>query len=181
MEVVLDDNGVLEYTKVDIPKLATSDAQQLSLWKKDTMRARRIILKGARDHIVSNLHGKETPFAMWKTVTELFENNSDAKKLGLMIKLRIEDKGYDVVLRNGKAYLNCFASGQVRQIGVRIESLCKLEEDACATLRSKVDIPQSIDVVVEQEQDRALKMAPSSSKGEIAAIPLRVRWVDVEP
>jgi len=62
MEVMLDDNGVLEYIKVDIPKPPTSDAQQLTQWRKDTTKARRMILEGVRDHIVSNLHGKETPF-----------------------------------------------------------------------------------------------------------------------
>jgi len=44
MEVVLNDNGLLEYTKTDIAKPSTSDAQQLAQWKKDTTKARRIIL-----------------------------------------------------------------------------------------------------------------------------------------
>jgi len=39
------------------------------------VKARRIILEGVRDHIVLNLHKKETLFTM------LFENNSDHKKL----------------------------------------------------------------------------------------------------
>ena len=41
-----------------------------------------------RDHIVSNIHGKETPFARWKTITELFANNSDHMKLTLKDKLQ---------------------------------------------------------------------------------------------
>lgn len=82
------DNGVWEYTRTDIPKPSTSNAQALSQWKKDTTKGRRIILKGVRDHVVSNLHGNETPFTMWKTLTDLFRNNSDAKKLALRDKLR---------------------------------------------------------------------------------------------
>lgn len=62
MEVVLDDNGVLEYIKNNIPKPSASYAQQLTQWKKDTTKARRMILEGVRDHIVPNLYGKETPF-----------------------------------------------------------------------------------------------------------------------
>jgi len=38
MEVVLDDNGLLEYSKTDIAKPSTSDAQQLTQWKKDTTK-----------------------------------------------------------------------------------------------------------------------------------------------
>jgi len=102
------------------------DAQKLSQWKKDVARSRRIILEGVRDHIVSKLHGKETPLAIWKTLTKLFENNNDARKLGLMNKLRIEYQGYEVVFSNGKAYLNNFSLGNIKQIGVRIESLYTL-------------------------------------------------------
>jgi len=49
MEVVLDDNGIWEYTKIDIPKLAALDAQSLAQWKKDVARAKRIILEGFSD------------------------------------------------------------------------------------------------------------------------------------
>lgn len=45
-------------------------------------------MEGVRDHIVSNLHGKETPFSIWKTLIELFKNRSDARKLALKDKLR---------------------------------------------------------------------------------------------
>jgi hypothetical protein len=35
-------------------------------------KARRIILEGVRDHIFSSLHGKETPYAMWKASMDLY-------------------------------------------------------------------------------------------------------------
>jgi hypothetical protein len=41
-----------------------------------------------QDHIVSNLHGKATPYAMWKALTDLFQNNNDHRKLALKDKLR---------------------------------------------------------------------------------------------
>lgn len=41
-----------------------------------------------RDHIVSNIHGKETPFKMWKALTQLFENSSDHENLALKDKLQ---------------------------------------------------------------------------------------------
>lgn len=51
-------------------------------------KMRRIIPEGVRDHIVSNLHSKETPFAMWKALASLFQNNNDHRKLALKDKLR---------------------------------------------------------------------------------------------
>ena len=51
-------------------------------------RARRIILEGVQEHIVSSLHGKDTPFSMCKTLKDLYQNSRDQRKLVLKDKLR---------------------------------------------------------------------------------------------
>jgi hypothetical protein len=51
-------------------------------------KVRRILLEGVRVHIVSSLHVKATPHVMWKTLMNLFQNNSDRRKLALKDKLR---------------------------------------------------------------------------------------------
>jgi hypothetical protein len=56
--------------------------------EKKVAKARRILLEGVRDHIISSLHGKTTPYEMWKVLTDLFQNNSDHRKLVLKDKLR---------------------------------------------------------------------------------------------
>ena len=45
-------------------------------------------MEGVKDHIVSSLHGKATPFLMWKALTDLFQRISDQRKLALKDKLR---------------------------------------------------------------------------------------------
>ena len=87
MEVVFDDNGLLEYIKTYVAKPQASDAQNLAQWKKYVAKERRTILEGVWDHIVSNIHGKETFFTMWKELTKLFKNNSDQRMLVLKDKL----------------------------------------------------------------------------------------------
>ena len=87
MEVVLEDNGLKEFIDQEIPKPASTNAQELAEWKKCVAKARQIILEGVRDHIVSSLHGKDTPFSMWKTLKDLYQNNSDQRKLALKDKL----------------------------------------------------------------------------------------------
>ena len=47
-----------------------------------------ILLEGVRDHIVSSLHGKATPYAMWKDLMDLFQRSNDHRKLALKDKLR---------------------------------------------------------------------------------------------
>ena len=46
------------------------------------------MLEGVKDHIVSSLHGKATPFLMWKYLIYFFQSSSDQRKLALKDKLR---------------------------------------------------------------------------------------------
>ena len=71
MEVVLEDNGLKDFIDQEVPKPVVANAQELAEWKKCVARARRILLEGVQDHIVLSLHGKETPFSMWKTLKDL--------------------------------------------------------------------------------------------------------------
>ena len=66
MEVVLDDNGLKEFIDAEIPKPTSSDAAILDAWQKKTAKCQIILLEGVKDHIVSSLHGKASPFLMWK-------------------------------------------------------------------------------------------------------------------
>ena len=77
MEVVLEDNGLKEFIDSDVPKLGSSDAALIDAWQNKTTKTRRILLEGVKDHIVSNLHAKATPFSMWKDLTYFFQRKSD--------------------------------------------------------------------------------------------------------
>jgi len=52
MEEMIDENGLLDYVKTNIPKLGSTDAHNLAQWKKYVAKARRIILEEVRDEIV---------------------------------------------------------------------------------------------------------------------------------
>ena len=51
----------------------------------------------------------------------------------------LEDRGYDVVFSEGKAFLCHKPTGQVKKIGVCVKNLYKIDVDGCATLMSKAD------------------------------------------
>ena len=87
MEAILEGNSLKDFSDQEIPKLSSTNAQELAEWKKCVVRARQIILEGVRDHIVSSLHGKDTPYPMWKTLKDLYQNRSDQRKLVLKDKL----------------------------------------------------------------------------------------------
>jgi hypothetical protein len=88
MEEVLEDNDLKEFIDKDVPKPDAVDAANIDAWQKKVEKVRRILLEGVRDHIVSNIHGKSTPYAMWKTLIDLFQNNNDHRKLTLKDKLK---------------------------------------------------------------------------------------------
>ena len=73
MEAVLEGNDFKDFIDKEFPK--PTNATQLMEWKKCVARTRRILLDGVQDHIVSSLDGKETPFAKWKTLKDLYQNS----------------------------------------------------------------------------------------------------------
>jgi len=80
MEAILEDNSLKGFIDQEVP--TPTDATQLVEWKKCVARARRIILEGVQDHIVSSLHGKETLFSMWKTLKDLYQNKQRLEEAG---------------------------------------------------------------------------------------------------
>ena len=88
MEAVLEDNGLKEFIDTDISKPNQEDVAQHEAWRNNVAKARRILLEGVWYYIVSSIHGKETPYAMWKALKNIFQRNSDQKKLELKDKLK---------------------------------------------------------------------------------------------
>ena len=88
MEEIFEESELKEFIDPGIFKPPTSNYKELAEWRKCVAKARRIILEGVRDHIVSNLHNKETAFAMWKALIDLFQNKNDHRKMVLKDKLR---------------------------------------------------------------------------------------------
>jgi len=51
----------------------------------------------------------------------------------------LEDHGYDVIFNKGKSFLRHIVTRKVKQIGLCVKSLCKLDVEDCTALRSKVE------------------------------------------
>ena len=66
------------------------DPQRLAQHTKNDTKARRIILKGVRDHIIPHLNEKKIVYEMFKfkSIFNLFQASSDVTKLALKEKLR---------------------------------------------------------------------------------------------
>ena len=120
MEAMLEDNGLKKFIDSDVRKLRSSDVALLDAWKKKTAKTRRIMLEGVKDHIVSNLHGKASPFLMWKALTDFFQSISDWRKLVLkdkLIKIKME-KG-DSTPKYLTKFVHC--KDESRSVGVNFD------------------------------------------------------------
>ena len=72
MDTVVEDNGWKEFIEKYVLKPNVADVGNLDAWQKKVAKARRILLQGVRNHIFSSLHGKSTPYVMWKDLKDLF-------------------------------------------------------------------------------------------------------------
>jgi hypothetical protein len=119
MEAVLEDNGLKDYIDRDVPKSDATDTANLDAWKKKVEKARRILLEGVRDQIVSGLHGKTTPHAMWKVLMDLFQKSSDHRKLALKYKLRkIKMEKGNTIPKYLTKFVQC--RDELRSVGITV-------------------------------------------------------------
>ena len=51
----------------------------------------------------------------------------------------LEDRGYDFVFSDGKAFLWHKTMGQAKRIGIRVNNLYKLEVEGCTSMMGKVE------------------------------------------
>jgi hypothetical protein len=128
MEAVLEDNGLKGYIDADVPKPIAIDTTNLNAWKNKVVKVRRILLEGVRDHIVSSLHRKTTPYAMWKVLTDLFQNNSNHRKLALKDNLRkIKMEKGDIIPKYLTKFVQC--RDELGSVGITVtaDDLVSLE------------------------------------------------------
>jgi len=119
MEVELEDIGLKEVIDKDIPKPPATDDQDLAEWRKCVAKVRRIVLERVKYHIVSNLHKKETPYEMWKALTNLFQNSSDHGKLALKEKLwKINMEKGDTIPQYLRKFTQC--RDEIGSVGITI-------------------------------------------------------------
>lgn len=79
--VVLEEYDLEAYVKsvVDVPV----DNDQKKKYKAKQGKAKRLILNGVRDHVVSHLQGKDTTREMREALSSLYEGSSKERKMYL--------------------------------------------------------------------------------------------------
>ena len=82
-----------------------TDATQLAAYKKNNIKAKRLILDGVKDHVIPHVRGKDHAFEVWATLTNLYQSSNENRKMALRDKMKtIRMKGSESVV----AYLSRF-------------------------------------------------------------------------
>eukprot|EP00253_Pinus_taeda_P011899 PITA_11899 len=165
MEAILEDNSLKDFIDQEVPK--PTDGNQLAEWKKCVARARRTILEGVRDHIVSSLHGKETPYAIWKKLKGLYKNSSDQRKLALKDKLgKIKcEKGDTISMFLNKLtnYKDEFASVGIMTANDDMEEIKQSIRDGASS--SKHDDEENLALASKAKKGKGKASQSKSSQG----------------
>ena len=74
MSFLLDEYGLKAY--IDAVVAIPQDADKKKEYKKEMVPAKRLILDGVHDHIVSHIAGKFTAKQMWDALSMLYQSFS---------------------------------------------------------------------------------------------------------
>ena len=84
--------SVLEETEVwDIVKktiVIPTDATQLATYKKNSIKAKRLILDGVKDHVIPHVRGKDHAFEVWESLTNVYQSSNENRKMALRDKMK---------------------------------------------------------------------------------------------
>ena len=81
------DEVVHNTTAVLIVVPPSTDAATLTVFNKD-IKARRIILDAAKDHVIPHISSKTRAYQMWDALTSLFQSSNENRKMVLREKLK---------------------------------------------------------------------------------------------
>lgn len=87
MSFLLDEYGLKTY--IDVVAMVPQDEDQQKEYKKKMAGAKRLILDGVKDHVVSHIASKDIAKQMWNALSTLYQGTSKQQKMYLEEKLRL--------------------------------------------------------------------------------------------
>ena len=81
----LEENEVKEFALTTVP--VPDDATQLAAWKRNYVKARKILMDSVKNHLVSHLAKSETAKEMFDSLKKLFERDSASRSIALRTQL----------------------------------------------------------------------------------------------
>ena len=77
----LEENEVKDFALTTVP--VPDDANQLTTWKRNDVKARKILMDSMKNHLVSHLAKSETAKEMFDALNKLFERDCASRSIAL--------------------------------------------------------------------------------------------------
>ena len=86
MGLILEENELVNFIKEVVSKHKENEAKEK--YKKDMIRAKRIIADSIKDHLIPQVSSKETPKEMFDALTRMYEGRNIKRKMNLRAQLK---------------------------------------------------------------------------------------------
>jgi hypothetical protein len=86
ISLILEENDLARFIKENVAEPA--DATAKAKYKKDMVRAKRIIADSIKDHLIPQVPSKNTPKEMFDSLTRLYEGRNINRKMNLRTQLK---------------------------------------------------------------------------------------------
>ena len=84
--LILEENDIANFIKGVVPELEEYEAKEK--YKKDMIKAKRIIADSIKDHLIPQVSSKETPKEMFDALTRMYEGRNINRKMNLRALLK---------------------------------------------------------------------------------------------
>jgi hypothetical protein len=83
--LILEENDLLDHVMKDFPK--SEDEEARAKFKKNEVKAQRILTDSIKDHLIPNVLELKTPKEMFNALTRIYESKNTSRKLTLRHQL----------------------------------------------------------------------------------------------
>ena len=84
--LILEENDLTKFIKENVPEPEEEVAKEK--YKKDMIKAKRIIADSIKDHLIPQVSSKNTPNYMFDSLTRMYEGNNINQKMNLRNQLK---------------------------------------------------------------------------------------------
>jgi hypothetical protein len=84
--LILEENDLTKFIKENVPEPEEEETKEK--YKKDMIKAKRIIAYSIKDHLIPQVSSKNTPKDMFDALTKMYEGKNINQKMNLRTQLK---------------------------------------------------------------------------------------------
>ena len=84
--LILEENNLAKFIKENVPEPEENAAKEK--YKKDMIKAKRIIVDSIKDHLIPQVSSNNTPKDMFDALTKMYEGKNINRKMNLRTQLK---------------------------------------------------------------------------------------------